>query len=105
MPYAFAELKPDQQLQAGGKGRTLAQLYQGGYPVPDGLLILPAEFENDELKPEAWTQIKTCLAQQRKGQAEIAFAVRSSAIDEDSAQASFAGEFETVLGMRTDGSR
>jgi pyruvate,water dikinase len=32
----------------------------------------------------------------------IAFAVRSSALSEDSAQASFAGEFETVLNVSTD---
>ena len=60
MPYTFAELTPDRQLQAGGKGGTLAQLYQRGYPVPDGLVILPLEFENDELKPEAWAQVRKC---------------------------------------------
>ncbi len=102
MPYTFAELTPDRQLQAGGKGRTLARLYQHGYPVPDGLIILPLEFENDELKPEAWAQVRNCLAQWRHGRAETAFAVRSSASVEDSAQASFAGEFETVLDMRKD---
>ena len=33
---------------------------------------------------------------------DVAFAVRSSALSEDSAQASFAGEFETVLDVHTD---
>ena len=102
MPYPFAELKSDLQLRAGGKGGTLAQLYRRGYPVPAGFVILPAEFENDELKPEAWAQAQTHLARLRRKRADTAFAVRSSASNEDSDQASFAGEFETVLDVRTD---
>jgi len=102
MPYTFAELKPDQQARAGGKGGTLARLYQSGYPVPEGLVILPAEFEDDHLKLEAWQQVQKYLAQGRRDRTAAAFAVRSSALGEDSAQASFAGEFETVLGVCTD---
>jgi pyruvate,water dikinase len=102
MIRSFAELKPEQQPQAGGKGATLARLYQRGYPVPDGFVILPAAFEDDQLKPEAWSQAQTHLAQLRRGRADVAFAVRSSAWSEDSAGASFAGEFESVLDARTD---
>src|SRR3972149_2039567 len=99
---SLADLKPDHQSQAGGKGGTLARLYQRGYPVPEGFVILPAAFEADELKPEAWTQAQTQLARLRQGRAGTAFAVRSSALSEDSAQVSFAGEFETVLDVRGD---
>jgi pyruvate,water dikinase len=102
MPYMFAELKSDLQSRAGGKAGTLAQLYQRGYPVPNGFIILPEEFENDGIKPEAWLQAQTRLEQFRQKQADTAFAVRSSASNEDSAQASFAGEFETVLDVQTD---
>ena len=70
MPYRFASIKSDRQLRAGGKGGTLARLFQSGYPVPDGLIFLPEEFENDELKPEAWAQARTCLASLRKSRAE-----------------------------------
>jgi pyruvate,water dikinase len=42
MVFPFDELPPEQQLAAGGKGGTLARLYQAGYPVPEGLVILPA---------------------------------------------------------------
>ena len=38
----------------------------------------------------------------RQNQKEARFAVRSSALSEDSAQASFAGEFETVLNVTSD---
>jgi phosphohistidine swiveling domain-containing protein len=108
MVKSFDELTAEQQAHAGGKGGSLARLYQAGYPVPDGFVILPAAFVDDELAPEAWTQVQVHLNRLRgtDGQADtrrpIPFAVRSSAMSEDSAQASFAGEFETVLNVRTD---
>jgi phosphohistidine swiveling domain-containing protein len=97
----FSELTAEERTLAGGKGGTLARLYQAGYPVPDGLIILPTAFDGDELDPEAWAQVQEHLARMRRGD-DTAFAVRSSALSEDSAQTSFAGEFETVLGVRTD---
>jgi pyruvate,water dikinase len=70
--------------------------------VPNGFAILPAAFVDDKLTAEAWEQVKTALLRLRPTSSETAFAVRSSAMSEDSAQASFAGEFETVLNARTD---
>jgi phosphohistidine swiveling domain-containing protein len=108
MVKSFGELTAGQQAHAGGKGGSLARLSQAGYPVPDGFVILPAAFVDDELTPEAWTQVQVHLNRLRgtDDQADtrrpIPFAVRSSAMSEDSAQASFAGEFETVLNVRTD---
>ena len=99
---SFNELTPQEQPFAGGKGGTLAQLYQAGYPVPDGFVILPVAFDGEALTPEAWTQVQAHVARMRQADAGIAFAVRSSALSEDSAQASFAGEFETVLDVHTD---
>jgi phosphohistidine swiveling domain-containing protein len=100
MPYLLSELSAEYLPLAGGKGRTLAQLSRRHYPVPRGFVILPAEFDADELKPEAWEQTRAYLAQLRdRG---MTFAVRSSALGEDSPQASFAGTFETVLDVGTD---
>jgi phosphohistidine swiveling domain-containing protein len=99
--YPFGALTTENLVQAGGKGSTLAHLYQRGYPVPDGFVILPAAFAGDDLKPEAWEQARACLARLRRN-GGTSFAVRSSALSEDSAQASFAGEFETVLNVETD---
>jgi phosphohistidine swiveling domain-containing protein len=99
---SFGELTPAQKPLAGGKGGTLAQLYQAGYPVPEGFVLLPAAFSGDHLAPEAWAEAQTHLRRLRKNGNGSAFAVRSSALSEDSALASFAGEFETVLDVHTD---
>jgi len=56
MIRSFKELTAERWTFAGGKGGTLARLYQAGYAVPDGFIILPAAFTGDELAPEAWRQ-------------------------------------------------
>ena len=99
----FRDLSPAQAAQAGGKGRALAELRQAGVPVPNGFVLLPATFEGDELRPQAWEETRAALATLRAEQPGAAFAVRSSALSEDSASASFAGEFESVLDARDDG--
>jgi phosphoenolpyruvate synthase/pyruvate phosphate dikinase len=99
---SFRELAAEQVPLAGGKGSTLARLYRAGYRVPDGFVILPAAFAGDELTSEAWALVQTHLARLRKNDQGSALAVRSSALGEDSALASFAGAFETVLGVQTD---
>jgi pyruvate,water dikinase len=101
--FTFRELPPEQQPFAGGKGGTLARLYQAGYPIPKGFVLLPAAFAGDRLTEEAWAQVQRYLADLRKAKDRMAaFAIRSSALSEDSSQASFAGEFETVLDVHTD---
>jgi phosphohistidine swiveling domain-containing protein len=102
MIRTFDELTTEQGPSAGGKGSTLSRLYQAGYPVPEGFVILPAAFAGDELLPEAWTQVQAYIHRMRGKGESSAFAVRSSALCEDSAQASFAGEFETVLDVHSD---
>jgi phosphohistidine swiveling domain-containing protein len=97
------ELETEKLPLAGGKGSALARLRQAGYPVPDGFVILPDAFDDDHLKPQAWSAVQALLEQMRKVENGMAaFAVRSSALSEDSATASFAGEFETVLDVHTD---
>lgn len=102
MISSFKELTQAQSAQAGGKGKVLARLYQAGYRVPDGFILLPDAFDGDALTPAAWELAQKQLARLREDGAGGAFAVRSSALHEDSAAASFAGEFESVLDVRTD---
>ena len=99
---SFDEITAEQSGFAGGKGGSLARLYQAGYPVPSGFVILPSAFDLEDLTPKAWTQVKDRLACLRAREPGISFAVRSSALSEDSAKASFAGEFETVLNVQSD---
>ncbi|MFW9998068.1 MAG: PEP/pyruvate-binding domain-containing protein [Candidatus Odinarchaeota archaeon] len=100
----FNKLTVKEQFEAGGKGGALAKLYQAGYPVPKGIVIMPTAFVGDELRIEAWEQVKSKIRQMqgKRKHNNISFAVRSSALAEDSSQASFAGEFETVLDVSTD---
>ena len=98
----FKEFSDGQLALAGGKGGSLARLFQAGFPVPDGFVILPAAFVDETLMPEAWDQVLSRLNHLRRADNGLTFAVRSSAMSEDSAEASFAGEFETVLNVRSD---
>lgn len=102
MVKSFNDLTPDLQAFAGGKGGMLSRMFQDGYPVPEGFVVLPSAFQKEKLAAEAWNEIRVYLNAIRKNHGQALFAVRSSALSEDSAQASFAGEFETVLNMKTD---
>ena len=46
---SFKELNTKMLPLAGGKGGTLARLYQKGFRVPDGFVILPEAFVENEL--------------------------------------------------------
>jgi pyruvate,water dikinase len=98
----FRDLTRAEARLAGGKGSALARLSQAGYPVPNGFVVLASAFEGDALAPRAWEEVRRALARMRADQPGSTFAVRSSALAEDSADASFAGEFETVLDVRDD---
>ena len=97
--HTFEELSSDLQPLAGGKGGSLAKLFQAGFPVPKGFVIFAAAFSEDQLLPEAWSQVQDLLDLLRAGDDRQAFAIRSSALSEDSEQASFAGEFESRLNL------
>jgi pyruvate,water dikinase len=100
---SFSALTPEFQPFAGGKGKMLGQMFQKGYPVPDGFVILStATTSREELDKDTWNEVITNLNNIRNKYTRVKFAVRSSALSEDSAQASFAGEFETILDCETD---
>jgi pyruvate,water dikinase len=91
--YRLRDLPPT-ETAAGGKARSLAAMAQAGHPVPPGLVLLPSAFVDDRLTPDVEEWLVRELKSFAAGQL---FAVRSSALAEDSAAASFAGAYETVL--------
>ncbi|HZG42345.1 MAG TPA: PEP/pyruvate-binding domain-containing protein, partial [Longimicrobium sp.] len=108
--------------EAGGKARNLALLRAAGADVPPWIIIGAAAFDrlvvgaaSAEADPDVVrTRIQSMelpadLRAEVGGALDAAglggslLAVRSSAVDEDGAEASFAGQFDTVLGVRADG--
>ena len=75
----------------GSKAAALGELARAGFPVPEGL-VLPAGALADDRLPAALDAALDAL-----GGGPLA--VRSSAVAEDLADASFAGQYETVLGV------
>ena len=84
-----AILSLDEELDAaivGEKAATLSQIKCWGYPVPKGWVLAPGD------DPESLTEFLQ--------PSELSpLVVRSSAIGEDSEQASAAGQYETVLNV------
>jgi len=71
---------------AGAKAANLGELMRAGLPVPDGFVVLAGADPDEVLSAAAVLGDPV--------------AVRSSATAEDLADASFAGQYETVLGVR-----
>jgi pyruvate,water dikinase len=94
----FDELSEQDTLLVGNKCWTLARLRRAGYPVPNGFVILPQAFSGDDLTQEAWDDIRAAV-DRLTGYANINLAVRSSSPFEDTQQASFAGQFTSVLNV------
>ncbi len=79
----------------GGKGAGLAVLCRAGLRVPWGIALDVTATESIA----AGDPSHLCLLKEALDGCTGPFAVRSSATTEDSATASFAGQFETVLGV------
>lgn len=99
----------------GGKAATLAHLAQANFSVLPGVVLLPQAFWDSltlcngdgltlgnyrlptRLAPAVMAEVRQGLA--LVGTPEQRWAVRSSALAEDGAQQSYAGQLETVLGV------
>ncbi|MBI4514699.1 MAG: hypothetical protein HY699_02645 [Deltaproteobacteria bacterium] len=93
---ALHDVAPESEAVFGGKACGLARLLAAGAKVPAGFavaatMLVPRQWSNDTR--EAFRRHTAALLDRGP------LAVRSSAVGEDSAQRSFAGMFETVLGV------
>jgi rifampicin phosphotransferase len=88
---------------AGRKAATLARLAAAGFPVPPGVVIPAVVFERAfGNSREVPAQIATALLAAVRDWGDVPLAIRSSGVEEDSADASYAGLFTTVLNVRGD---
>ena len=76
--------------RAGAKAANLARLAAAGLPVPPAVVVLPEALTEWNAAMSALLDVVTELPGER-------FAVRSSATAEDTALASYAGQYESVL--------
>jgi len=87
------EIGDADRLRVGGKAFILARLRRAGLPVPDGFVLTANEaIDGDH-------EAALVVAAARLGGTA---AVRSSAALEDTAEASFAGQYRTLLGVSAD---
>ena len=84
------DVRPGDAATAGHKAANLGLLAQQGFPVPHGVVVEAGE--PDEALPARVFEALSVLG-------DGPLAVRSSALAEDLEDASFAGQYETVLGV------
>ena len=82
---------------AGGKAAALSRLAAGRRVPPGFVLTLPGATLDRSARAAVAAAYRTLA--ERCGVADPPVAVRSSAVDEDGAEASFAGQHDTVLGV------
>lgn len=127
MIYNFnTEIKPDLS-QVGGKAKALIETTKAGFPVPEGIVLSVEFFENWLVEIKGFQEWKDMLKNTSKETCDLLvekasnmvfnqdqkklfdielknlagglFAVRSSSPEEDLGNTSFAGMYETFLGV------
>ncbi len=99
--HSLKELPKEQWAFAGGKAKSLAYMMQNTkLRIPSGYVILSNAIENGKLKESAQQELTHLM---KSLDTSTPYAVRSSALNEDGEQASFAGQYETVTDVPRDG--
>ena len=95
----FDEIAESDADQVGGKGFELARMLAVGLPVPPGFVVTAEAYRSIHGKP--WPEsFQSSLESAYSKLGGGIVAVRSSALGEDGADTSFAGQMTTILGVR-----
>ena len=98
--YPLKALPKEVCFRAGGKARSLARMMQSTkLPVPEGYVILCDAFEGAGLTKEAAEEVRKVISSLDR---RVTYAVRSSAMNEDGENASFAGQYETITDVTAE---
>jgi len=105
LPQPILPLSASQDvLLVGGKALNLARLITAGFPVPGGFVITTAAYQNSRAANSSDTippDLASAIADAYRDLGGPPVAVRSSATAEDMAGASMAGQYETILDVRS----
>lgn len=95
-------LRSGDEPEFGGKSAALGELRAAGIPVPPGFALSRRARSEDGVAAAVREQIARHYEELERvvGVVQPPVAVRSSAVGEDSAQATFAGQQETILWVR-----
>lgn len=97
----FEQIQDSDIDSVGGKGLSLARMSAAGLPVPPGFCVTTTTYRR--LHGHALSDDAELIEQIRAAYRQLGggmVAVRSSATAEDGAETSFAGQQETILGVR-----
>jgi len=94
--FLFPDDEPDKP-RMGGKAYALAKLGKQ-FPIPGWFVVTPQAMTDGALKSHATKALADALDSLGPGP----FAVRSSAVDEDGSESSFAGQFESFLNVAAE---
>ena len=92
--FPFRECPDEVMDRIGGKGASLVRMVRMGLPVPDGYVVCADGFEDGKPADEVTAFLEENLSD------SYTYAVRSSALNEDGSENSFAGQYETVTDVK-----
>jgi pyruvate,water dikinase len=99
----LSELRRADEPRFGGKSTGLGELLAAGVRVPEGFALACAAYPGRGQPMPAAVRDEIAARYAELGDGDTAVAVRSSAVGEDSAETTFAGQQETVLWVRGAG--
>lgn len=114
LALGLSRVSPTNTTRVGSKAASLALLMQAGFPVPDGVVLTTDAYmrftsgTNQEgsgpprakESPSLPANLRQLLREILEALGDIPLAVRSSGVAEDLPDKSYAGQYETVLGVR-----